>query len=192
MQGQSLSLKSFPEQLLAIPEQYDVFCGGGRGGGKSYGLAYLSLRHVEQYAEKARVLYVRKSYRGLADFELILRELFATIYGTAARYNLTEHVWRMPNEAYIELAQLETGNEYSKFQGRSFTLLMIDECGQWDNPTLLDMLRSTLRGGAGMPIRVVIAANPGGAGHHWIAARYVFTSAAPWEAFREAKSKREW
>lgn len=42
-----------------------------------------------------------------------------------------------------------------------------------------------------MPIRVVLAANPGGPGHAWLAKRYVFRS-APWQPFFEEKSKRQW
>jgi hypothetical protein len=153
MQTQNLSLNEFQEQLLAIPEAFDVFLGGGRGGGKSYGLAYLILRHCEQYGMKARVLYVRKTYKGLADFELVLQELFGTIYGKAARYQSQEHVWRLPNGAYVELGQIESFADYQKYQGRSFTLLLTDEAGQYNDPQLLDILRSNLRGGAGIPIR---------------------------------------
>lgn len=177
--------------MLLLPEEIDVFCGGGRGGGKSYALALLALRHIEQYGSKARILYVRKTYKGLADFELLTRELFSKVYGQAARYNGAEHVWRFPNGAYLELGQLETHGDYAKYQGRSFTLLMGDEIGQFETPDLLDILRSNLRGPKNIPVRVVLAANPGGPGHAWIAKRYVF-KAAPWTPFLEAKSKRQW
>ncbi len=189
---QTIELNDFQQRLLSIPEEFDIFCGGGRGGGKSYGLAYLILRHVEQYGEKARVLYLRKTYKGLADFELVTREIFGNIYGTAARYNAAEHVWRMPNGAYIELGQLESHADYTKYQGRSFTLLIVDEAGQYAEPDLLDMMRSNLRGSKSIPVRMVIAANPGGVGHHWIAKRYVFTGSNPWEMFYEPRSKRRW
>ncbi len=189
--SQNLELNEFQARLLAVPEELDVFMGGGRGGGKSYALALLALRHAEQYGERARILYVRKSYAGLRDFELVTRELFGMIYGTAARYNASEHIWRLPSGGYLELAQLEGHNDYAKFQGRSFTLLMIDEAGQYASPDLLDMLRSNLRGPKNIPIRVVIAANPGGPGHHWLAKRYVF-QAGPWKPFHEARSKRTW
>jgi hypothetical protein len=189
---QTLELNEFQGALLAVPEQLDVFCGGGRGGGKSYGLALLALRHIEQYGERARVLYIRRSYAGLRDFELVTRELFGMIYGTAARYNGTEHIWRMPSGGYLELAQLEGHNDYPKFQGRSFTLLLIDEAGQYASPELLDMLRSNLRGPKDIPIRVVVAGNPGGPGHAWLARRYVFSSNAPWKPFHEPRSKRTW
>lgn len=184
-------MNPFQQHVLSLPEELDAFLGGGRGGGKSYALALLALRHVEQYGAKARILYIRRTYKGLADFELITRELFGTIYGNAARYNGAEHCWRFPNGAYMELGQLESHSDYSKYQGRSFTLLMGDEIGQFDTPDLLDILRSNLRGPKDMPVRVVLAANPGGPGHHWIAKRYVFR-AAPWTAFHEEKSKRMW
>lgn len=189
--SQPIQLNSFQQRLLNEPEEHDLFAGGGRGGGKSYALALLALRHCEQYNERARVLYIRRTYAGLRDFELVTRELFGTIYGTSARYNATEHIWRMPNGGYIELGQLETHSDYAKYQGRSFTLLLIDEAGQYAQPDLLDLMRSNLRGAKDIPIRVVMAANPGGPGHHWIAKRYVF-QAGPWQPFREAKSKRVW
>jgi len=113
------------------------------------------------------------------------------IYGTDARYNGTEHIWKLPNGGYLELGQLETHSDYAKYQGRSFTLMLIDEAGQYAQPDLLDLMRSNLRGGKDIPIRVVMAANPGGAGHHWIAKRYVF-QAGPWKPFVEEKSKRTW
>ncbi|MBX9901623.1 MAG: phage terminase large subunit, partial [Burkholderiaceae bacterium] len=188
---QAIQTNQFQQKVLLLPEEVDIFLGGGRGGGKSYALALLALRHIEQYGDKARILYVRRSYKGLADFELLTRELFGTIYGASARYNGAEHVWRFPNGGYLELGQLESHGEYQKFQGRSFTLLMADEIGQFASPDLLDLLRSNLRGPRNIPVRVVLAANPGGSGHHWIAKRYVFTG-EPWRPMLEPKSKRLW
>lgn len=186
-----IDLNEFQQRVLQVPETADLFLGGGRGGGKSFALALLALRHVEQYKEKARILYIRRTYKGLGDFELLTRELFTMIYGTAARYNGTEHVWRFPNGAYLEFGQLESHADYSKYQGRSFTLLMVDEAGQFPSPDLLDLLRSNLRGAKDIPIRMAIAANPGGVGHFWIAKRYVFAG-APWVGTLEPKSKRQW
>lgn len=192
MEQPTIRLNDFQTRLLGLPEEVDVFCGGGRGGGKSWGLALLALRHAEQYGERARVLLLRRTYKGLADFELVTRELFGLVYGTAARYNAAEHVWRLPQGAYVELGQLEDHSDYSKYQGRSFSLLLIDEAGQYADPALLDLMRSNLRGGRDVPIRVVIAANPGGPGHHWLARRYVFRPKAPWRPFHEPHSKRTW
>ena len=170
----TLEYNDFQKRAMLLPEEIDAFLGGGRGGGKSYALAILALRHAEQYGSAARILYIRRTYKGLADFELTPREIFSTVYGGAARYNSAEHVWRLPNGGYMELGQLETFADYAKYQGRSFTLLLPDEMGQWPDPALIDILRSNLRGPKGLPIRMVGAANPGGVGHHWLAHRYVF------------------
>lgn len=191
MKNTEIELNDFQRGVLAVPEELDMFLGGGRGGGKSYALALLCLRHAEQYGKAARILYIRRTYKGLADFELVTRELFGGIYGTAARYNQSEHVWRLPNGGYLELGQLESQADYQKYQGRSFTLLLVDEAGQFSSSSLLDILRSNLRGPKNVPIRMVVAANPGGVGHHWLARRYVF-QVGPWQVFRDDKSKRQW
>lgn len=188
---QTIELNAFQQSVMAVPEELDLFLGGGRGGGKSYALALLCLRHAEQYSDSARMLYLRRSYKGVADFELVCRELFGKVYGTAARYNAQEHVWRFPNGAYLELGQIESDADYAKYQGRSFTILMVDEAGQFPDPGILDVLRSNLRGPKKLPIRMVIAANPGGPGHHWLAHRYVFRG-TPWRPFYEPKSETEW
>jgi hypothetical protein len=187
----TLPLSLFQESVLLVPEQYDLFLGGGRGGAKSWTLALLAWRHCEQYGQLARVLYLRQSYKGLADFELVCRELFTSVYGTQARYNAHEKVWRFPNHGYLELGQLEGPGDYSKYQGRSFTLVSVDEAGQYANPMLLDKLRSNLRGPAALPLRVCLAANPGDLGHHWLASRYALRG-EPWHPFDEHTSQREW
>src|SRR5690349_14303336 len=134
---EALQMSDFQRKVLAIPETFDVFLGGGRGGAKSFALALIALRHAEQYREGARALYIRQSYKGLADFESTCRELFGLVSGTAVRYSGAEHIFRFPNAAYLELAQLETHADYGKYQGRSFTLRLVDEAGQYATPDLL-------------------------------------------------------
>lgn len=179
----------FQQKVLLIPEQFDIFLGGGRGGSKSFALLLLLIRHCQQYKAAARVLYIRQTYKGMSDFENLTREFLTHLF-VGSKYNAAEHVWRLPNGAYLELGQLESNADYSKYQGRSFTLLLVDEAGQYAQPELLDRLRSNLRGGKDTPIRMVVAANPGDVGHHWLASRYVF-KAEPWKPFYEDKSKRE-
>src|SRR5665213_1271320 len=192
MEQQTIETSEFQRKVLLLPEEVDAFLGGGRGGGKSYALALLALRHVEQYGARARILYIRRTYKGLADFELVTRELFGKVYGQGAHFNGSEHVWRFPNGAYAEFGQLESDGDYAKYQGRSFTLLLVDEAGQFPTLDLLDRLRSNLRGPRDVPIRMVIAANPGGASHFALAKKYVLNGTAPWRPFFEPKSRRTW
>src|SRR4051812_49266464 len=146
MPNQQIETSPFQQHVLRVPEAFDLFLGGGRGGAKSYTLALLALRHVEQYKAKARALYLRQSHKGCADFTSLCLELFGLIYGRALQFNAQEGMFRFPNGGTLEINQLEDAGTYQKFQGRSFTLLLIDEAGQWATPDLLDKLRSNLRG----------------------------------------------
>jgi len=187
-----LKLSEFQRGVLSIPEDADVFLGGGRGGAKSYTLAILALRHAEQHGANARILYIRQNHQGCLDFQALCLDLFHRIYGAAIRYTGgSPAMFRWSNGASLEVNQLSDPADYGKYQGRSFTLLLIDEAGQYPTPDLIDKLRSNLRGPADMAIRVVLAANPGDCGHGWIAARYVF-KAAPWSFFDEPQSGRTW
>jgi hypothetical protein len=185
-----LKLSRFQQRVLQVPESIDAALLGGRGGGKSYALVLLALRFAEQYREEARILLVRQSYPSLRDIEATCREVFALAYGPAASYNAGTHVWTLPNHAYFELSQLESESDTAKFQGRSFNLLLVDEAGQWPTPDLIDRLRANLRGPAQVPKRVVLAANPGGPGHAWVAKRFAFR-AEPWKPFKESQTGRE-
>src|SRR5688572_22286271 len=106
--SQSLRLSPFQEKILLAPEEHDLLLGGGRGGAKSYGLALLALRHVEQYRAKARVLYLRRSHKGCADFVSLCFDLFGPIYGAALRFNAQEGMFRFPNGGTLEINQLES------------------------------------------------------------------------------------
>lgn len=185
---ESLKLSRFQESVLSVPEEYDLALLGGRGGAKSYCLALLALRHIEQYGGKARVLYVRKTHAGTADFEGLCRELFGMVYGASARYNGQEGLWRFPSGATLEINQVEDASSYQKLQGRSFSLLLCDEVGQYETPDLLDRLRSNLRGPKTVPIRVALAANPGDLGHSWILKRHAWNK--PWAKYVEPASGR--
>lgn len=185
-----LKLSEFQKKVCAIPEAYDLFLGGGRGGAKSYTLAILALRHIEQYGSDSRILFIRKSYRGIRYFEAICREIFGRVYGVNFSYNQTDNIFTLPSGAFFELGQLSSPAHYQKYQGRSFNLLLCDEAGQYSSPQFLDKLRSNLRGPTGLPVRMVLAANPGGPGHQWIAKRFVFKDAKGWEPFFEENSER--
>ena len=172
-------------RVLSIPEQYDLALLGGRGGGKSLAIAFLFLRHCEQYGAKARCLYIRQTHAAVEDFAQTLRELFFDVYGAAARYNASEGIWRLPGGGYIELSQLSEDKHYQRFQGRSFSMIACDELTQHPTARYIDLLRSSNRSPKGVPTRFIVAANPGGVGHSWVRQRYINSGVAPWTPFKD-------
>jgi len=171
---EDIQLNDFQQRVCAVPENWNLALTGGRGGGKSYAIAILILRHIVRFGDRSRVLFVRQTHQGCEDFVLILRELFARIWGAAVTYNANSGIWRgFPNGGYLEINQLSSYAEYAKFQGRSFTMIACDEATNWPNEELLNLLRSNLRGAAEVPKRMILAANPGGIGHTAVYRRHV-------------------
>lgn len=165
-------LSSWQQQAMGVPESFDLFLGGGRGGGKSHLLAALFLRHCEQHGDRAKCLVVRLSHPGLEEIEAEFGGYFGAVYGRALRHDSQKHRFTLPNGGTIRLDQLEREGDFAKFQGKSFTHIAVDEAGQYASPELVDRLRSSLRAPAGVPTRFLMLGNPGGPGHHWLARRH--------------------
>lgn len=188
--GEQLVLSDMQRKVLAIPEEFDIALLGGRGGAKSYTMAVLALRCAEQYGPRAKMLYVRQSHQGGIDFQNLCLDLYGRIYGKKIKFNAQSGIFRYPSGATLEVNQLEGPGDYTKYQGRSFSTLLLDELGEHPTLDYVDRLRSNLRAPKGVPTRVVIAANPGGPSHAEIYKRWAIK--APWIPFLEEKSKRHW
>lgn len=183
-------MKPFPwqERLLHVPEDVNVFLGGGRGGGKSTGAQLLTLRHEAQYGPRAKQLVVRPdSYAGAGDFEDQVEVMFKAGFPGRVGRNRQEHAIRVAGGGSVEFSALDE-IAYDKFQGRQFSQLTADEAGNFTTLLFLDKLRSNLRT-PGVPTRLVICANPGGPAHTMLLRRYV-AGRTPWVPFKAADG--EW
>lgn len=173
----------YQSTVLAVPEEWNLLLAGGRGGGKSTAALLIVLRHVEKHGERARPLLVRETHKALQELEDTLDQLLTTAYGNGVKHNRAEHLFRLPNGAIIECGQLDGPNAYKKFQGRSFTLLVIDEFGLIRDRRWIDLLKSNLRADNDIPLREVRTANPGGPLHAYIHLTFVAT-APVWHPFQ--------
>lgn len=175
----------FQAQVLSVPEDHFLFLGGGRGGGKSFAIQLLILRHCNQYRSKARVLVTRRRLKSLLQFAEEMRGLLCSAYGAKVGYNQNDNVFRLPNGATIALTHCESASALQDtVQGMTFSLIVVDEAGEGPDLPVIDNLALTLRA-PGVPLRMVLAGNPGGANHSAIADRYV-TGRPPWAPFEFA------
>lgn len=167
----------FQERVLTLPDEVTtLFLGGGRGGGKSFATIFLAVQHAQRFGANAAILYVRNSFAGLRDAERNFLQVLKAAWPETV-HNLKEMTFRLPNGSTIELGQITTVQQSyaTKYQGRSFTLIIIDEAGGWPDGEVEEALRSNLRAPKGVATRLVISANPGGAGHLHLLKRYVRT-----------------
>lgn len=175
----------FQAQVLAVPEDMNLFLGGGRGGGKSFAVMLLILRHCNQYKNRARVLVTRRRLKSLLQFAEELRALLRSAYGAGFTYNQNDNIFRLSNGATIALTHCESQASLSDtVQGTTQSLIVVDEAGEGPELPVIDALALTLRA-PGVPLRLILAGNPGGANHSALAERYV-TGRAPWAPFEFA------
>ena len=179
-----VELTPFQQRVSSLPEQWNLFLGGGRGGGKSVAAQQMTIKHCEKYGAHAKVLYVRESWEALAQYEEDFLLLVRSIYGDAVKHNRSDHIFRWPNGATVKMSQIADEADYKKFQGKSFTLLIGDEYGAMTQPKWFWLIVSNMRGPKDMPMRVIILANPGGAQHGNIVHEYI-ENKTPWYPFEK-------
>jgi hypothetical protein len=185
----ALTPTPYQEHVLRVPEAFNLFLGGGRGGGKTTAAGWLLLRHLVTYAERAKALVVRQTHKSNSDFEELIEALLVHGYGASrVRRNRQEHVIEVTGGGSVEFGQIDPAS-YPRYQGREFSLLVADEVGTFPTMRWIDRLRSNLRV-PGVPPRVVLLSNPGGPLHSLLAKRYV-SGRVPWAPF-EAEDGDTW
>lgn len=97
------------------------------------------------------------------------KQIFGPLGG---KFNESKLRWRMPNGGRVSFAYLDSVEDAQEYQGRNVTDAWIEEAGQYPTSTPLDRLQAVLRSAAGVPTQLVLTANPGGPGQHWIKDRY--------------------
>lgn len=173
------------ERALALPEEVNIFLGGGRGGGKSAFEQLVALGDEVLYGERSKVLFVRPdTYKGGQDFEDKMQALYEQVFPRRISFNRNDHMLRIAGGGSVEFSALDA-EAVKKFQGREFSLIVSDETGNFTTLKYLDKIRGNLRM-PGRKCRMVISANPGGPSHAELNRRYV-TGRTPWRVFTDAE-----
>jgi hypothetical protein len=112
----------------------------------------------------------RRTFKQLEEVLRRTRELYPKV---GATYSVTTQTWTFPNGATLKLRHLDNEVDAQSYQGHSYNFLVFEELTNWPTPGPMNMLRATLRSGAGVPTQLICTANPGGPGHGWVKARYI-------------------
>lgn len=165
--------------VMNIPESLNIAMFGGRGVGRTTCALLMTLSHCERYGKFARALFIRQTLRSLKEVEDNFQMMLTGIYGSALRVNRQDHIFTLPNGATIEFGPLNDVEDMAKLQGRSFSLIVADEFGNFSPAQIkyVDQLRANLRAGdvakGGAPTRMILLANPGGRAHQAIVSRFI-------------------
>lgn len=81
--------------------------------------------------------------------------------------------FRFSTGGRVRFRPLENVDDAEKYQGQNLSDAAVEEAGNYAMPAAIDRLFGALRSTAGVPVQLILTANPGGPGHHWIKVRYI-------------------
>jgi hypothetical protein len=143
------------------------------------------LEHAARYGANAKGLFLRRQYANLKDVLDRMNQLFPRV---GATFNKGEGVWLFPNGASLKLGHLWDETATNAYQGHQYSLIAVEEITQFPTPMPIDMMRATLRSAAGVPTKLIMTGNPGGAGHGWVRERYVSPAPAGFTPIKDPKT----
>lgn len=153
----------------------ETLFGGSRGGGKTFAIFIDWLLHSEAHGRDAKGIVFRRTLVELDDFI----ETAKDVLGAAG------HEWKeqkksfiSPSGAVLRCRYLESDNDAGLYQGHQYTRVYVEEIGNFPNEAPIKKLFATLRSAKGILCQFKATANPGGAGHAWVKARWIDPVAA--------------
>lgn len=158
-----------PQHALVDCPLPEVFFGGARGGGKTDGVLGKWALKEKRYGKGFNAIMFRRTTVSSEDAIDRSKAIFGPLGG---KFNESKLTWRMPHGGRVAFRYLDSIDDAGEYQGRNLTDAWVEEAGQYPDPAPIDRLFGVLRSADGVPVQLIITANPGGAGQHWLAARY--------------------
>ncbi len=158
-----------PQKALVDCPFPEVFFGGARGGGKTDGVLGKWAIKERRYGSAFNAIMFRRTTVSSEDAIERSKQIFGRLGG---RYNESKLIWKMPNGGKVSFAYLDSTSDAEQYQGRNVTDAWVEEAGQYPSSEPIDRLYGVLRSATGVPVQLILTANPGGAGQAWIRQRY--------------------
>jgi hypothetical protein len=157
-----------PQAALVSCPVPEILYGGARGGGKTDGvLGRIGLR-AGTYGQHYNAVVFRREMPQADDMLERARELF----GGVASCKEQDSSFRFGNGARLRFRPLQRVADAEKYQGQNLTECYVEEAGNFPDDAPIMRLFGALRSVHGIPTALVMTANPGGPGQHWLAERY--------------------
>jgi hypothetical protein len=158
-----------PQKALVDCPYREIFFGGARGGGKTDGVLGKWALKAQRYGDKFNAVMFRRTTVSSEDAIERSRQIFKPL---GAEFNGSKNIWRMPGGGRVSFAYLDKVQDADEYQGRNVTDAWVEEAGQYPMPDPILRLFGVLRSAQGIPTQLIVTANPGGAGQHWMRDRY--------------------
>jgi hypothetical protein len=157
-----------PQHALVECPVREVLFGGARGGGKTDGVLGKWAVKAQQY--RINAVFFRKEMPQTDDLIKRAKEIYCPL---GANYREQQKEFTFPNGACIRFRPLENVADAEKYQGQNLTDVCVEEAGNYSSSDPIDRLWGVLRSADGVPVQMILTANPGGSGQQWIKKRFI-------------------
>jgi hypothetical protein len=159
-----------PQKALIDAPFGEILFGGARGGGKTDGvLGKFGLKEA-RFGAGFNGVFFRREMPQADDLIERAKEIYLP---TGADWREQSKTFLMPHGGRLRFRPLESVADAAKYQGQNLSDAAVEEAGNYPSSAPIDMLFGALRSTKGVPIQLILTANPGGVGHQWIKARYI-------------------
>lgn len=159
-----------PQKALIDCPLSEIFFGGARGGGKTDGVLGKWAIKEKRYGKAFNAIMFRRTTVSSEDAIERAKELYRPL-GAVFIGSPTPR-FKMPNGGRIAFAYLDSIEDADEYQGRNVTDAWVEEAGQYPDASPIDRLFGVLRSSHGVPVQLLLTANPGGPGQLWLRDRY--------------------
>lgn len=159
-----------PQKALIDCPFTEILWGGSRGGGKTDGvLGKYGLKEA-RYGRGFNGVFFRREMPQADDLIERAKEIYLP---TGAEWREQPKTFLLPHGGRLRFRPLENAAMAQKYQGQNISDMTVEEAGNFSDPAPIDMLFGALRSKGGVPVQLILTANPGGVGHVWLKGRYI-------------------
>jgi hypothetical protein len=148
----------------------EILFGGARGGGKSDGILGKFGIKAQRYGREFNAVFFRRELPQADDLIERAKEIYLPM---GAQWKEQGREFRLRGGGRIRFRPLENAADAQKYQGQNLSDAAVEEAGNYADPAAIDMLWGALRSRSAVPAQLVLTANPGGPGQHWLKHRYI-------------------
>jgi len=158
---------------------YEALYEGTRGPGKTDALINDFAQHVGRgYGTFWRGILFRHTFKQLEEVRVKTRRWFNQMRPKPL-WNGSDHKWTWPDGEELLLRYMDRPDDYWNYHGFELPWIGWDELTNWGSPSCYEDMQACSRSSSkDVPRKIRATANPYGAGHNWVKARFV--DPAPW------------
>jgi hypothetical protein len=159
-----------PQTVLIDCPYREVLFGGARGGGKSDGVLGKWAIKAGLFGKGFNAVFFRPEMPGTDDLWSRASEVYGKL---KARPSDAKKTIVFPGGGSVRFRPLENERDAGKYQGQNLSDVCIEEAGLYPTSKPIDMMFGALRSAEGVPVQMILTANPGGPGQSWMKERYI-------------------